>query len=718
LHLAVLRRIMRHEANLHSITNDIRPHGAHALLRGAGQYCDDIAIPGALRAVFLRSDVAAGTITELDIADAAVMPGVRAIHTGADVAHLGALPVNDIMPLEVQVPYAVLAQGRVNAVGQPVAAILATSRVEGLDAIDCIQLDVEAASMPTPTPTPISQRTWHGGNPGAALRSAAHIVECQIQHARLAPAAMEPRSIAVRPEPGGGVTIWHSTQTPHRTRSHLTQMLGIDAGLIRVIAPDVGGAFGMKASLYPEEVYCVWAALQMGVPVRWCATRSEEFLSATHGRGIAAQGTLAVDATGRFTAMTARITAPVGGWLPNSALIPAWNAARILPGPYTIDCVDIQTCAQVEHRAPTGIYRGAGRPEAAALTERLVDKAARAAGLDPFEIRLRNLPAPDAFPRQTATGQILDSGDYVGALHLLRHAAGYEARAARIVARRKKGELVGIGLAFFLEPSGEGWESARVTWGVDGRVRIDSGSSAQGQPRARSYAAIAADTLQVAPGNVDVRYGDTETCPEGIGAVASRSTAIGGSAVLDACRRLRSARNAGADLPLSAEVRFATKGQAWGYGAYLVQMMIDADTGAPRIEAAICVDDAGTIIDAQAVADQITGGFAQGLGEALMEAIRYDSDGQLLTASLMDYALPRADDMPPLELHEMQTPSPVTPLGAKGVGEAGTIGTPAAILNAAIDALAPLGVTDLQMPLTSQTLWQAMSDAKTRKAAT
>lgn len=698
------------------MTPGVRPYDNHALLRGAGQYCDDIALPGALRAVFLRSDVAAGAISGLDIREACNRTGVRAVHIGVDVAHLGALPINEVMPLEVAVPYAVLAQGHVTAVGQPIAAILAGSRTEALDALECIVLDVDAVDLPAPTP--IAQREWRAGDPDGALQTAAHIVEATNQHARLAPCAMEPRSIAVRPEAGGGVTIWHSTQTPHRTRSHLAQMLGIDAGLIRVIAPDVGGAFGMKASLYPEEVYCVWAAMQLGVPVRWAASRSEEFLSATHGRGISAKGTLAIDAMGRFTAMTASVTAPVGGWLPNSGLIPAWNAARILPGPYVIDDVNITAAVQIEHRAPTGIYRGAGRPEAAALTERLVDRAARITGLDPFEIRLRNLPAKDAFPRQTATGQILDSGDYSAALHLLRTASRYDARVADITQRRQTGELVGLELAVFLEPSGEGWESARVTWGADDRVHIDSGTSAQGQARARSYVAIAAQALQIAPESVDVHYGDTETCPEGIGAVASRSTAIGGSAVLEACQRLRAARDAGAGLPLSEEVRFSTQGQAWGYGAYLVQMSIDADTGAPRIEAAICVDDAGRITDAQAVADQITGGFAQGMGEALMEAIRYDADGQLLTASFMDYALPRADDMPPISLHEMQTPSPTNPLGAKGVGEAGTIGAPAAILNAAIDALASLGITDVQMPLTSQTLWQAMSDAKTRKAAT
>ncbi len=697
------------------MNGDFRAQTPHAFLRGEGRYCDDIAVPGALHAVFLRSDEAAGQIAALDTQEAAQMPGVRAVHTGADVAHIGALPVNAVMPLARALRFAVLAQTRVEAVGQAVAAILAETRAAGMDAADAIRLAIDDA--PPPGAGPIAEQHWSAGDAASAMSRAAHRVEAEVIHARTAPLSLEPRGIAVRPEADGGLTIWHSTQTPHRTRTHLAEMLGIDAGLIRVIAPDVGGAFGMKASLYPEEVYCVWAAHALHVPVRWSATRSEDFLSATHGRGIRMRGTMGVDAEGRITALRADINAALGHWLPGSALVPGWNAARILPGGYDVAAVDITSAATCQSRAATGIYRGAGRPEAAALIERLVDKAARTLGLDPFEIRLRNLPDAASFPVTTATGQTLDSGDYAGALHLLRELSGYDARLAEMRRRRAGGDLVGLGLAFFLEPSGEGWESARVTWHAEARVTIASGSSAQGQARARSYAAIAAKALGVPPGDIDVRYGDTGTCPEGIGALASRSTAIGGSAVLEACRALRAARDAGRPLPLTEEVRFETRGQAWGYGAYLVQLSVDPGTGAPQIEAAFCVDDAGHVVDAQAVSDQIVGGFAQGVGAALMEAVHYDGAGQLLTASLMDYAVPRADTMPPITLAEKRTTSLMNPLGAKGVGEAGTIGAPAAILNAAIDALAPFGVQDLQMPLTSQTLWRAMKAAKEGKTS-
>ncbi|MFX0544488.1 xanthine dehydrogenase family protein molybdopterin-binding subunit [Roseovarius sp. S1116L3] len=695
------------------MTGEFRAHTPDALLRGNGRYCDDIPLPGALRAVFLRSDEPSGVITSLDTDEAAMMPGVQAVHTGADVAHLGALPVNEVMPLAHAPRFPVLAQGKVEAVGQPVAAILAETRAAGLDAAEAIWLDLDA--VPECGTAPIAEKRWQTGDVAEAMDRAAHRVETEVVHARTAPLSLETRGIAVRPEADGGLTIWHSTQTPHRTRLHLAEMLGIDADLLRVIAPDVGGAFGMKASLYPEEVYCVWAAHTLRRPVRWSASRSEDFLSATHGRGITARGALAFDGDGCFAALSAEMAAPLGHWLPNSALIPGWNAARILPGGYRVGAVDITSAATCENRAATGIYRGAGRPEAAALIERLVDKAARRLGLDPFEIRLRNLLSRDDLPFQTGTGQTLDSGDYAAALTRLRGLSGYDARRAEVMRRRAGGDLVGLGLAFFLEPSGEGWESARVTWGTDGRVQIASGSSAQGQPRARSYAAIATEALGVGPDEVDVLYGDTGTCPEGIGAVASRSTAIAGSAVLEACRAVSRAHEAGEDLPITHEIRFETRGQAWGYGAYLVQLSVDPETGAPLVEAAHCVDDAGHVVDAQAVAGQIIGGFAQGLGAALMEAVQYDTSGQLLTASLMDYAVPRADMMPPITMAEMATPSPMNPLGAKGVGEAGTIGAPAAILNAAIDALSPLGIEDLQMPLTSQTLWRAMGSARRGK---
>lgn len=688
-----------------------RPRDRLRLVRGQGRYCDDVQPPDCLHVTFLRSDVASGRIAAIDSSAARSMPGVLAVHSGADVAALGVLPVNEVLPMAAHPGFPVLAQQTVQAVGQPLAAVLSRQRNQGLDAAEAILVEIEDRTRGAPAR--IAAKSWTTGGAMAEMDRAAHIAECTLAHARLAPLSLEPRAICVEYDRATDrMTVWHSTQTPHRSKSALCAILGLPEKRLRVIAPDVGGAFGMKASLYPEEVFVVWAAMTHRQSVKWSATRSEDFLSATHGRGLTCQGCLAVDDSGRFTALTADIVAPLGGWLPNSALVPAWNAARVLPGPYVVPEIEIATQAVAVNRAPTGIYRGAGRPEAATLMERLVDKAARATGLDPFEIRLRNLLPPEALPHETPTGSVLDSGDYAQALHRLRELSDYATRKQQIAARRKAGELVGIGISFYLEPSGNGWESARVTWHDADHATVHSGSSAQGQPRAVSYAQIAADTLDLPLDAVEVIYGDTETCPVGIGAVASRSTPIGGSAVLRACQAVRAARQAGKPFPLREDVIYENDGQAWGYGCYLVQLSIDADTGCITVEHAVCVDDTGIAINPQAVADQITGGYAQGLGEALMEAVAYDPEDQLLTASLMDYAVPRAQDVPPLALHKIETPSPMNALGAKGVGEAGTIGVPVALLNAAIDALAPLGVTDLQMPLSPHNIWQAIRRAQ------
>jgi carbon-monoxide dehydrogenase large subunit len=689
---------------------DPLPRHPDRLLRGEGCFVADVELTAPLHLAFLRSPVAFARIVSLDIGDA-LLPGVHAIHGGADMAGLGKLSVNAMIPMTGESAYPILAHGTVQAVGQPVAAVLAESPAAALDGCEAIGLELEEETAADAAA--IAEQSWQAGDAGTAFAGAAHVVRAEIRHPRLAPNPMEPRGIAVAWS-DGGVTVWHSTQTPHRTRSELARILGVNAALIRVIAPDVGGAFGMKASLYPEEVCAVWAAFHHQRDVRWIATRSEDFLAATHGRGLTSRGRLALDAEGRFLALEADVTAPVGAWLPTSALVPAWNGGRILPGGYDVSAVDIRTRACPEHRAAMGIYRGAGRPEANTLMERLVDAAARATGIDPIEIRRRNLLRADRLPHRTATGETLDSGDYPAALDLLEDAGAYGALRAEQVRRRRDGALVGLGTAFYLEPSGSGWESARVTWQNDGAVHVASGSSAQGQSREIAYARIAAEALGVAVAQVSVSYGDTARCPDGIGALASRSTAIGGSAVLAACQRLKARRAAGERGAITEELRYENDGQAWGYGAYLVMLSIDRDTGHITLERMICVDDTGRVISPAQVTGQIEGGAAQGIGEALMEQVLYDEDGQLLTGSLMDYALPRAVDIPGLRIAKMETPSPTNILGAKGVGEAGTIGAPVAILNAALDALEPLGVTELQMPLTACKVWQAIREAEDR----
>ena len=337
--------------------------------------------------------------------------------------------------------------------------------------------------------------------------------------------------------------------------------------------------------------------------------------------------------------------------------------------------------------------------------ETLVDKAARALGIDPVELRRRNLIEAQAMPYTTPTGEVFDSGDYLRALELACERFGYAAQRRQQAERRACGEVVGLALAMYVEPCGQGWESARVDWHADGTVIVASGSPAQGQGHATTYAQIAAQALGVEP--AQVRYGDTALCPPGIGALASRSTAIGGGAIVQACRALLARRAAGEALPLSAEERFESQ-EAWSYGCVMARLSVDRDTGRPTVEQISWVDDAGHIVNPTLAHGQLVGGLVQGLGQAMMERLVYDASGQLLTGSLMDYAVPRATDVPPIEIESLSTPSPNNPLGAKGVGEAGCIGVPAALMNAARDALAPLGECELQFPLTSEQFWRAL----------
>lgn len=734
-----------------------------ALLQGAGRYTDDLRLTDALRIFFLRSPFPHGRILELDCEAARALPGVAAIFTGAEVAELGDLPVNALLDEVTAPPYPILAQDKVLAVGAPVAAIAATTLEAAQDAAESIFFEVEEEPALTGIESAVHgpalfaeipdnralRQSWRQGDVEAAFDAAELVVEARVAHPRLAPTPLEPRStVADWDAKNERLTVWLSSQTPHRARKDLAEMIGLDAERIRVISPDVGGAFGMKASLYPEDILIAWAAWQLQRPLRWTASRGEDLLSGTHGRGANTHGRLALTRGGRFLALKASIAAPLGHWLPHSAAVPAWNAGRILPGPYAIETADISAAGYVSNTAAVGIYRGAGRPEAAALMERLVEEAARATGLDPIEIRRRNLLPAASLPHSGPTGTRLDSGDYLACLKQLSEASDYTTLRHRQMERRRKGEICGIGLACYVEPCGQGWESARVALATDGTIVAATGTSSQGHGRETAFAQIVASVLETDPRLVKLRHGDTETAPRGVGALASRSTAIGGSALLRATEELRDeARSvaagmlkARADLLvlngkgfavsgapertatwaqiatakyLEKELVYSVEAEAWGYGAYLASVSIDAETGILTVEEIFCVDDAGVLVNPMMVEGQILGGIAQGLGEAMMEQVVYDGNGQLLTGSLTDYAVPRAADMPPVTLKKMATPSPFNALGAKGVGEAGTIGTPAAILNAALDALAPFGVRQLDMPLTSEKIWRAIRAAKT-----
>ena len=734
------------------------------MLTGAGRYIADLPVPGCLWMVFARSPVARAAINGLRVDAARATPGVVVIYTGSDLGGLPRPPVNPVMG-DVEAPdMPILAHRELRAVGEPVVAIVAETWAAALEAADRVEMDLgplepfcdpeaaldAAALFQEIAGNVLTDKRRRNGDPESAFAGASVTAEVAIRHPRVAPAPLECRATLAKWDPEAErLTVWTGTQTPHRARDDLARALGLDRDRVRAIAPDVGGAFGMKASIYPEDIATAFAACDLRRPVRWIASRQEDFVAASHGRGAVTRGRMAFDGSGRILGLQADLIFPLGAWLPFSAIVPAWNAGRILPGPYAIEDVDVRVRAVVTNTAPVGIYRGAGRPEAAMLLERLLEAGARTLGLDPVAVRQRNLVSADTLPFARPNGTTLDSGDYRAMLAKTLVLADYGRLRSGQSRRRERDELVGLGSCLYVEPCGQGWESASIALDRDGRFTVATGSSAQGQGRETAFAQIAARELAVTPDMVRIAHGDTETVRDGIGALASRSAAIGGSALQKAARKLVDKARPIAACLLNAEpssvafidggfsvagrtgravpwesiaacgheavrthATYTAEGEAWGCGCCLAQVSVDRSTGRVTLEQLHYVDDAGTVVNPRLVDGQIAGGIAQGVGEALLECVVFDPDGQVLTGSLMDYALPRADDMPALGLDRMSTPSPFNSLGAKGVGEAGTIGAPPAIVNAVLDALAPLGVEHVDMPMTPERVWRAINEAR------
>lgn len=744
------------------------------LLLGAGTFVDDLRLAGCLDVVLVRSPHGHARIARLDVESARKAPGVVAVVTGDEVRHLGLTAVNRgaVPDLEVP-PHPILAEGTVHAAGVPVAAVVAATAAAAWDAAGRVEVDyapLPAAPEPEAALAPGApvlypgiaanrsfRRVLRAGDPEDAFARAAHRVPLRIAQERIAAVAIEPRTVVARVDPASGeLTLWTSCQAPFRIRAEVARLLDRHESEVRVVAPDVGGGFGVKTGPYREEVLLAWLAVRLGRPLRWVATRREDFPTTNHARGAVCEGELALDADGRILGLRARIVAPLGASLMFAAPGSPWNHARCLPGAYVVPSCDIAVEGALTTTAPVSAYRGAGRPEAAFAIERLVDTAARALRLDPAEVRRRNLVPPDRFPFRTITGQVYDSGDYPRALERALAAADYPALRRAQAARRARGEVVGVGLASYVEPCALGWESGGVKVERSGRVTAITGASAHGQGHETTFAQVVADALAVTPGDVTVIHGDTRSGPEGFGTFGSRSTALGGGALVAAAgvvrdkgRRIAAglleagvedvvttrggfhvigapqrtvtwrevatvAYAGGAALPagdtpgLEASSFFSPEGEVWSYGAVVAAVAIDRETGRLAVESLVWVDDAGTIINPLLAEGQLHGGLAQGLGQALMERIVHDERGQLLTGTLMDYAIPRADDVPPVAIVKMHTPSPRNPLGAKGLGEAGCIAIPPALVNAAVDALAPFGVTHVDMPLTPAKLWGLM----------
>ncbi len=749
----------------------------HRLLTGAGAFVDDMTPPGCLHVALLRSPHAHARIARLDVEAARRAPGVRLVATGKDVAHLQPMPVTRLMPDMRVPPHPILAESQVHATGVPVAAVVAEDLYAAYDALDLIGVDYEPLpALPEPEPALASgapllfsgidgnrvlTRALREGDAAGAFAAAAHVVPLRVAQNRLSAVAMEPRSVLAGFDRfSEELTMWVSCQAPFRIRGEVARLLELPESRVRVIAPDVGGGFGGKTGPYREDVLLAWLARRLGRPVKWVATRREDQITTNQARGSVCEGELALDAGGRITGLRARITAPLGSSLMNAAAGSPWNHARLLPGAYVVPSCDITVTGALTTTAPVAAYRGAGRPEACFFIERLVDTAARALGLDPAELRRRNFIPADRFPFKTITGQVYDSGDYPRALDHALAAADYAGLRRGQAERRARGEIVGVGLASYVEPCALGWESGSIRVERSGKVTAITGSSAHGQGHETTFAQVVADHLGVTPDEVTVRHGDTRSGPEGFGTFGSRSVALGGGALVrssvevrDKGRRIAArlleaapedvvsvpggfqvagvpgkrvawkevataAYAGGRALPpgdtpgLEATMYFQPDGEVWSFGAVVCGVRIEPETGELAIETLVWVDDAGTIINPLLAEGQLHGALAQGLGQALMESIVYDGDGQCLTSTLMDYTIPRAADVPPVLIEKMHTASPRNPLGAKGLGEAGCIAMPPAIVNAAVDALAPLGVTHLDMPLTARQLRAALTRSR------
>ncbi len=695
------------------------------LIRGAGRFIDDLWRPGVLHAAIVRSPIACGRLIGLR---APVLPANTYL-LGPELLGQFRMPApNPVLPLAAPAGAELLIGGQeLRYVGQPLALVLGADPVLARSLADAVELDYEALE-------PIGDFDPRAGlvtevrfgkprpaEPAPAGSSDGVTSQIDLSNPRVAAASLETRAILAQWDPHAVQLLVHlPSQSPSRARQDLARTLGIEESRVRVLTPDVGGAFGAKASVLPEELMVALAARAVGRAILWRASRLEEFVAGMHGRASRLKGELRAAPCGRLVHLRAQLDFSLGAWLPFSALVPMRNAARILPGPYQLESVDISGKAWRSNAAPVNIYRGAGRPEAALLIETLIDRIARRMALDPVELRRRNLIQPVDMPWSSPTGERLDSGDYPALLDTACQRFGYDAERVEQARRRTEGEWVGIGVAMYVEPCGQGFETARVNRDSDGRIRIFSPSPAQGQGHETSYAEIAWRELSPQLGcrleDIEVVLGDTAQCPAGIGSLASRSIAIGGSAIVLACRQLLEqwralAPQARDQTPLCADARFDAE-EAWASGCVMVRMSIDGATGEPRVERIVWADDAGRVISPEIAHGQLLGGLAQGFGQAMLERLSYDAAGQLTGASLLDYAVPRAGQLPdPIDIVSLCHPSPNNPLGAKGVGEAGCIGVPAALMNAALDALSPLGETALHFPLTAESLWRIIKDS-------
>ena len=720
-------------SRLNRLGEPVRRREDVRILQGQSRYLDDLELPRMAHAAFVRSPHARAEIISVTLP--AYAAGLLGVLTAIDIAGRAqpfAVPRIEGAVL-AGVPHPILAATEVRYAGQPVAAVIAESRAQAEDAAELVEVEYEPLdAVVDPRGAPEELMRWRrvAGDVDGAFADAARVVRGRYALPRVVATPMETRGvIAAYDEHDDLLTVWGSFQDPHRPRAQLAHALGRAPDRIRVVVPDVGGAFGSKGVIAVEGVVAALAAIDLGRPVKWAEDRMENFVGAYQGRGVEADVELALDARGRMLAVRAGILADLGAFLLPSTPIPPHTTAMLMTGVYDVDCAEVTVTGARTDKVPTGPYRGAGRPEAAYLLELTVDAAARELGIAPAELRGRNLIR--SFPHRTALGWTYDSGDYARCLEL----------ALELVAPERSSDerrVVGTGLAMYVERAGGMWESARVTVEPSGHVIACSGSSPHGQGHETTFAQIVAERLGVDPADVELRFGDTDAVPAGVGTFASRSVAMGGSALVEAVVRLLAeagtvaagllgvpedslsrsrsawvradgraitlAEIAAAAGGLSAEARFES-GLVFGSGAYAAVVEIDRATGQLRVCRLAAVDDAGTILNPLLAEGQVLGGIVQGLGAALTEEAVYDEHGQPRSASFADYTLLTAVELPPVETRFVQTPTPSNPLGAKGIGEGGAIGTPAAIASAVADAL---GRPAPDPPFTAEKLWRAL----------
>ena len=769
-------------------------------LTGRGTYTDDINRPGQLHAHVLRSPHAHAEIAGVDTATAGSAPGVAAIFTGSDL-QLAGLPCGWLVTSKngspmVEPPRPPLAQEKVRHVGDPVALVVAETHEQAKDAAELIEVDYK--TLPAVVASDVAIRPgspqlfevapgnlcfdWHLGDKAAvdaAFSRAHHVTRLELVNNRLVSNPMEPRAaIGDYDRATGDYTLYTTSQAPHVHRLLIGAfVLQIPEHKLRVIAPDVGGGFGTKGSIYPEQALVLWAAQKLSRPVKWAADRGEIFLTDNQARDHLTKAELALDKDGKFIGLRVATLANLGAYLGAFApAIPTWCYGPLLAGNYATPAIYVEVKGVFTNTAPVDAYRGAGRPEASYVVERLVDRAAREMKIDPIELRRRNFVPKDAYPYTTPVALTYDSGDYFATLDMVVKAADYAGFEARQQAAAKRGILRGIGVATYIEACAMApsvmagqlgaragfYESAEVRVHPTGSITVFTGSHSHGQGHETTFAQLVADRLGLAIDKVDVVHGDTGRIPFGMGTYASRSLAVGGTALLKAVDKVvDKGKKIAAHLLETAEEDIEFSGGKFGVrgtdrsvpfaqvafaayvphnfpietlepgldetafydptnftypaGAYIAEVEIDPDTGAVELARFTGADDFGRIINPMIVEGQVHGALVQGIGQALFENTVYDPEtGQLETGSFMDYCMPRADNFIPFKLETNTTLCAHNPLGAKGCGEAGTIGAPAAIMNAVVDALAPLGATNLDMPATSERVWRAIAKLRAR----